>query len=325
MRVLLTGGTGYLGRAIARALARRGHEPVIYGRSASAAVAAGVPGRAADGDVRNYDALHAAADGCEALCHSAALVAVWQRRRQDFHDVNVGGLRNALMVAASRRLARIVYTSSFLALPPSDDGRPLQGNDYQRSKAAAEHVAAEAAEAGVPIVRLYPGVVYGPGELTEGNLVGRLVHDHLRRRLPGVVGADRLWSFAWIDDVADAHVSALERAAPASAYALGGENAPQMCLYEIVRNATGRSLPRRIPVAMARALAIVEEVRAQIPGTTPRLTRGTVEVLRHDWSLDSSAAMRDLGYSRTPLNVGVSRLLASLGFRSAEVPNLQPR
>lgn len=324
MRVLLTGGTGYLGRAIARALARRGHEPVVFGRSASAAVAAGVPGRAADGDVRNQDALYAAADGCEALCHTAALVAVWRRRRQDFYDVNVGGLRNALNVVASRRLARIVYTSSFLAMPPSDDSRPLQGNDYQRSKAAAEQLAAESAEEGVPIVRLYPGVIYGPGELTEGNLVGRLVHDHLRRRLPGVVGADRLWSFAWIDDVADAHVSALEGGAPGSAYALGGENAPQMRLYEIVRNMTGRSLPRRIPVPLARVLAILEEVRARIPGTTPRLTRGTVEVLEHDWSLDSSAAVRDLGFSMTPLNVGVSRLLASLGFRPAEVPNLQP-
>jgi farnesol dehydrogenase len=325
MRVLLTGGTGYLGRAIARALARRGHEPVIFGRSASAAVAAGVPGRAADGDVRDRDALHAAAEGCDALCHSAALVAVWHRHRQDFYDVNVGGLRNALNVVSSRRLSRLVYTSSFLALPPSDDSRPLRGNDYQRSKTAAEQLAAEAGGAGLPIVRLYPGVIYGPGELTEGNLVGRLVHDHLRGRLPGVVGADRLWSFAWIDDVAQAHVAALERGPAGRAYALGGENAPQMRLYEIVRNMTGRPLPRRIPAAIANVLAMVEEVRARVPGTRPRLTRGTVEVLEHDWSLDSSAAVLELGYSWTPLNVGVSQLLASLGSRSAEVPNLQPR
>ena len=82
---------------------------------------------------------------------------------------------------------------------------------------------------------LYPGVVYGPGVMSEGNLVGRLLADHRAGKLPGLIGADRVWSFSWVDDVAAAHVRALERAAPGSRYQLGGENAPQIRPFEILR------------------------------------------------------------------------------------------
>ena len=305
MRVLLTGGTGYLGRAIATALARGGHDTIVFARSATRAVRDGLPARAIDGDVRDAAALHRAASRCDAICHSAALVSVWRARREEFEAVNVGGLQNALAAAAAHGIRRFVYTSSFLARPPSDSRQPLRGNDYQRTKVAAERVAEAAVERGVPIVRLYPGVVYGPGPATEGNLVGRFIADHLRRRLPGVVGADRLWSFAYVDDVARAHVMAIERGMPGAAYEVGGENAPQIRLFEMVRQRTGRPLPRRIPVSLALVLGGLEELRAAVTGATPLITRGTVDVLRHDWALDSSHAIRDLDYRVTPLETGL--------------------
>ena len=93
MRVLVTGGTGYLGRAIVRALASAGHHPVVYSRTASAS---GLPGTPVDGDVRDCESLAAAAVGCGAVIHAAALVAVWRRDPAEFDDVNVGGLLNAI-------------------------------------------------------------------------------------------------------------------------------------------------------------------------------------------------------------------------------------
>ena len=78
---------------------------------------------------------------------------------------------------------------------------------------------ARRADDGQPIVILYPGVVYGPGVMSEGNLLGRLLADHLAGRLPGLIGPERIWSFAWIDDVAAAHVAALERGTAGSTYA----------------------------------------------------------------------------------------------------------
>ncbi len=304
MKVLVTGGTGYLGRAVVSALAARGHDPVVFARSASTS---GLPGRLVDGDVRDAEAVVHAAAGCDAICHAAALVRLWHRPREDYEDVNVGGLRHAIAATRAHRLDRLVYTSSFLALPPAGRTAPLAANEYQRTKRRAAEVAARAVADGVPLVRVYPGVIYGPGPSTEGNLVGRLLTDHLAGRLPGLVAADRPWSFAFVDDVAAGHVAALERGTPGARYVLGGENAPPMRVFEIVRELTGAPLPRRIPVAVAWAAAALDEARAALTGRPPRLTRGAVTIFRHDWSLDSRVAMRELGYRVTPLAEGLVR------------------
>ena len=314
MRILVTGGTGYLGRAIVGALARRGHDLVVFSR---AATRSGLAGTAVDGDIRDRSALERAAEGCDAISHSAALVSIWQKRRQDFDDVNVGGLRNVIAAGRRHRIARIAYTSSFLALPPRDAEAPVAANDYARTKILADRAADEEIQSGVPMIRVYPGVVYGPGRFTEGNLVGRLIADHLRRRLPGLIGPERPWSYAYVDDVAEGHCAALERGAIGARYRLGGENAPQRRVFEIVRDLTGRPLPMRIPFPVADALGAVEELRAAMFGGMPLVTRGAVEIFRHDWSLDSAEAVRDLGYRMTPLADGVRRTVESLSTPAA--------
>src|SRR5688572_30097424 len=139
MRVLVTGGTGYLGQAIVRALVRRGHAPVVFSRKTSQENDLRGPISSAErplrsfsdeavfitGDVRDRDALVAAARGCDAMIHSAALVTVWRPNPRDFDDVNVGGLRHALEAVRTHGLQRMVYTSSFLALPPAGQNEAL--------------------------------------------------------------------------------------------------------------------------------------------------------------------------------------------------------
>jgi farnesol dehydrogenase len=315
MRVLVTGATGFLGRSLIAAFRASGHSTVAFARHASAS---GVPGEAFDGDVRDAGALARAADGCEGLCHAAALVSVWRKRHDEFDEVNVGGLRNALDAARAAGIARMVYTSSFLALPPTGASAPGGWNDYQRTKVAADALATREVADGSPVIRVYPGVIYGPGILTEGNLIGTMVSDHLRGRLPGVVGADCVWSYAWIEDVARGHVAALERGRPGGRYRLGGENAPQMRVFEIVRELTGRPLPRRVPAWLARGLGVFEELKARLTGRPPLLTAGTVEVLTRDWAMDSADAIGELGYRITPLREGLARVVAQVKKASME-------
>lgn len=308
MVVLVTGGTGYLGRHVAGALASRGHTPVLFARRASAA---GLPWRAIDGDVGDPDALLGAARGCDAICHTAAKVEI-AGRPEAFDRVNVGGLRNAIAATEALGLRRLVYTSSFLAGAPAD-GRPLRRtNHYQRTKAMAATVAREAAAAGAPIVTVVPGVVYGPGSWTEGNLAGRLLRDHLRGRLPATVGARRTWSFSFVDDVARGHASALERGALGACYGLGGPNLPQMAMFEWVRARQGRRLPLDLPVPMARIAGAADELRTRLLGGTPQLTRGAVEILAHDWPVDSAAAARDLDYRITPFEEAMERTVREI-------------
>jgi nucleoside-diphosphate-sugar epimerase len=314
MNVLVTGATGYIGSAIVRALVRNGHTAVIFARNASQS---DLPGTRIDGDVRDRDAVTRAATGVDAICHTAALVSIWHPRPQEFDDINVGGLQTVIDVCRALHVPRLVYTSSFLARPPANRIRALEANDYQRTKVAALALARSSGADGVPIVSLCPGVVYGPGAVTESNLVGRLIQDHLAGRLPGVVGADRVWSFSYIDDVARAHVAALTRQHDGyQEWAVGGENAPQMRLFEVLRDLTGKKLPRRIPFVVAHVLGAAEELRAGVLGPPPLLTRGVVEIFRHDWMLASEATAKALGYSPTPLQTGLRRTLAAPPFRA---------
>jgi farnesol dehydrogenase len=309
MRVLVTGGTGYLGSAIVRALDRQGHEPVVFARTASRA---GLPGTAIDGDVRDTRAVTAAAGAVEAICHTAALVALWRPDPSEFDAVNVGGLQSVLSAVREHRIPRMVYTSSFLALPPADSPHVLTANHYQRTKVAARDVARRAASDGVPVVTLYPGVVYGPGPATDGNLVGRLIRDQLSGKMPGVIGPERLWSFAFVDDVAAAHVSALTSSRVSREYIVGGVNAPQRAIYEFVARQRGPRIPRRLPHPLAYAAAAGAEIYTALTKHPPLLTRGVVEIFSHDWSLDSSAAQTDLGLQVTPLNDGLARTLDAI-------------
>ena len=306
MRVLVTGGTGYLGSTIVRALAARGHHPVVFSRHASTA---GLPGVPIDGDIRDLTALRGATAGADAIIHSAALVSVWREHAIEFREVNVGGLHNVIEAARTLGIPRLVYTSSFLALPPFGASEPLDANDYQRTKREARDVALAAAARGFPIVTLYPGVVYGPGKRTEGNLVGRLLHDHRAGRLPGIIGGDRQWSFAYVEDVAAAHVTAVESLEASGEYSLGGENATPMRVFEITRRLTGVKLPRRIPVWIAYAAGGVEEVLARVTRTPPLLTRGAVEIFRHDWRMDSARSVSELSYRIRPLEEGIRAML----------------
>jgi nucleoside-diphosphate-sugar epimerase len=123
-----------------------------------------------------------------------------------------------------------------------------------------------------------------------------------------------------VDDVAAGHCAALERGRIGGRYALGGENVSQKRLFELVATLTGRRPPARIPFPIADLLGAAEELRAKLFGGTPLITRGAVEIFRHDWSLDSTEATRELGYAITPLADGLARTVASIRNASPTEP-----
>lgn len=306
MRVLVTGGTGYLGTAIVAALAARGHTVVLFGRRVRPAPGIG---ETVVGDVRDAGAVSAAARGCDAICHAAAYVSI-RHAPAEAEAVNVGGLRHVLAAAAAHGTARVLYTSSFLALPPAGRTSPIEANDYQRTKVAALRVAVDAARSGLPVVIVHPGVIVGPGTRSEGNLVGRLLGDCLRGRLPGIVGARRTWAFSFVEDVAEGHVLALERGRPGENYGLGGHNLPQVALFEWLRARRGTRLPLDLPVPVALVAGALEELRARVTGALPMVTRGAVEIFRYDWPVDSAAAVAELGYHVSSFDHAMSTALA---------------
>jgi farnesol dehydrogenase len=229
--------------------------------------------------------------------------------------VNVGGLRHALE-AAREAGARLVYTSSFIAVgpagpEPADETRLHPGdryrNDYERTKAQADAVARGAAAAGQDVVLLYPGVIYGPGELTEGNIAVKLILDHARGRLPAILGpGDRLWSYAYVDDVAEGHRAALERGRAGERYFLGGDNVDMNGFFAALHEASGLRPPRRhLPYAVAAGVGRALLAWAELTGHPPKLTHREVAVFREHWAYSSAKAERELGYRPRPLREGL--------------------
>lgn len=318
MKVLLTGGTGFLGKNVARALSARGHAVRLLAREGSNLT--GLPaGDIVRGDVCDAGCLRRAAEGCQAIVHMAALVKMWVPERSEFERVNVEGLRGAL-AAADAVGARLVYTSSFMAIgptgpEPADESRLHSGqsfrNDYERTKARADVVAREAAGAGRDVVLLYPGVVYGPGDRTAGNIVVNMIADHLRGAFPGVIGpGDRLWSYAFVEDVAAGHVEALERGRAGERYLLAGENVTMNDFFRLLSEVGGVPPPRlHIPYAAAGTLGWLLYAWAELTGLPPMLTHEVVGVFREHWAYTSAKAERELGYRMTPLREGLRRTL----------------
>ena len=320
MRVLLTGGTGFLGRRLAEALAPR-HDLVILVRPT--ADRTGLPASATlvEGDVTDRDSLARAAGGCAAIVHAAALVKILAPKRQ-FDRVNLAALDHLLEIA--RGVDRIVYVSSFIALGPTeglpggvaDETTPALGphgprrrwiNHYERTKTLADRRARQAIDEGAPLAVVYPGVVYGPGTLTEGNIVVRHLLDLARQRVPGLLGRpERRWNYVFVDDAAEGVARVLEAAPPGSRYCLGGENVTLDDFYRLVAEIGGIRVPsRRMPDAVARVAGLVAREWARARGTTPRLTPDLVEIYRHDWALDSGRAAADLGYRPRGLREGL--------------------
>ena len=329
MKVLVTGGTGFLGRRLVSELAPRHALRLLVRRGSSRErFPAGVD--FAEGDVTDRESVQRAVAGCDAVVHAAALVKILAPREQ-FDRVNVGGLENVLAAAeAAGTIQRIVYVSSFMALGPTEGGpggvldesaEPRDPrdriwiNDYERTKALSDRRARQAAAAGAPLDVVYPGVTYGPGELTEGNIVVRHVLDLVKGRLPALLGKpERRWNYVFVDDVARGIALVLESPRPAGRrYVLGGENVVQSDFYATVGRVTGAKIPSlRLPDAVAKAAGALQKGWARLRGTTPQLTPDLVEVYRHDWAYDSSLAEKELGYRWRTLAEGLGATAAWL-------------
>jgi farnesol dehydrogenase len=318
MKVFLTGGTGFLGKRVAARLAAAGHTVRALVRPSSPRGRMPETVATTPGDVTDLGSLERGAEGCDAIVHSAALVKMWVRDRRDFDRINVEGLANILEAGRRAAVQRILYTSSFIALGPTD-GRIADEswlhqpgghhNDYERTKAAADLVARKAAEAGAPLVTVYPGVVYGAGELTDGSLMTRTILDFMKRKVPGYLGSGhQRICYAYIDDVVEGHLLALERARAGSRYILGGPNATYRELYALLASITGTPAPtRHLPFWLMALAGRLMRWRADFTGIEPMITDEVVEVYRHDWAYSSERAAADLGYRITPLEEGLRR------------------
>jgi len=332
--ILLTGATGYLGSRIAlELLARRmPFRALVRDSSRLPFDPSGTECEVFIGSLTDQQSLRGAVRGVDAIIHTAALVKMYVHDRGQFWQANVRGLTELLREASAAGVRRVVYTSSFIALGPSADVNATErlvhrgpySNDYEQSKARAlAWLRREGRE--FPVVTLFPGVIYGPGPKTEGNIVGGMIDQYLAGRFPGLLGkGNQRWSFAFNKDVVDAHLAALEKGKLGEEYLLAGDNRALNDFFRVLSGLSGVRHPvLHVPFWAGKMAGAAEVFRAKYLSHTPQLTPGVVEIFKHDWVYSSAKAERDLDYHVTPLEEGLRKTLGerAIGDTKLETGN----
>jgi dihydroflavonol-4-reductase len=309
MRALVTGATGFVGAAVARALLAEGWEVrVLVRRGSDRRNIATLAAEQVVGDLTDAASLERAVAGCEAAFHVAADYRLWAPQPQELYRTNVEGTGHLLEAARAAGVWRIVYTSSVatVGLPalggPGTEDAPVGLADmighYKRSKFLAEERAWQAAAQGVPVVIVNPSTPIGPGDV-KPTPTGQIVLDAARGRTPAYV--DTGLNIVHVDDVAAGHLLAFHRGRVGERYILGGQDMTLRDILTTVAQLVGRSPPRiRLPHAAVLPVAYVSELYARLTGRSTRVTVEGVKMARKRMFFSSEKAVRELGYRWRP-------------------------
>jgi dihydroflavonol-4-reductase len=322
---LVTGGSGFLGSAVVRALIERGVRVRALVRAKSPRENfRGLDCEVVVGDLTDRDSLKAALKGVRYLFHVAADYRLWARDPSEIIRANVEGTLNLKREALAAGVERIVYTSSVAALrvagatAPVDEAAALSPEEaigaYKRSKTMAERAVEDMIlREGLPAIIVSPTTPIGPRDIRP-TPTGRILLDAARGRIPAFV--DTGLNFVHVDDVAAGHLLAFEKGRIGERYILGGENLTLRQLLETIAELAGRKAPRlRLPRAPLMPLAFAAERFAHLTGKEPLLTLDGLRMSRYRMFFTSAKAERDLGYRSRPYREGVVDALS--WFRTA--------
>lgn len=334
MKVLVTGGGGFLGLALVRQLLGNGVTVRSFSRQAHPLLTSlGVEQRR--GDLGDAGAVASAVAGCEMVFHVAAKPGIWGPYA-DYHRINVTGTEHVLAACRRHGVNRLIYTSS-----PSVvfAGKDLEGVDesvpyaahfdapYPQTKALAEQAVLRANDAALATVALRPHLIWGP---EDNHLLPRLAARARAGQLRRIGRAPKLIDTVFVENAAEAHWQAATRLAPGSAVAgkayfiSQGEPREVWALINSLLEAVGappvqRSIPKPLAIALAWAFETLHRVTRN--PREPRLTRFVVQELCTAHWFNLAAARRDFGYApRISIAEGLARLRASTVGRAPTSP-----
>jgi dihydroflavonol-4-reductase len=322
---LVTGASGFVGSAVARALLAEGRKVrVLLRPSSDRRNVADLDVEVRLGTLEDHASLAAALQGCGTLFHVAADYRLWVRDPAAMHRANVEGTRALMKAALAAGVERVVYTSSVATLGLRDDGLPADETTpstledmigpYKRSKFLAEEaVKTLVRDRGLPAVIVNPSTPIGPRDV-KPTPTGRMIVEAASGRMPAFV--DTGLNLVHVDDVAAGHLLAERRGVVGERYILGGED---LTLREILRRIaalTGRKPPTlSLPIPAIWPIALVAEAAGRVTGREPFVTLDGLRMARHKMFFSSEKAKRALGYAPRPAEAALADAIA--WFRQA--------
>jgi dihydroflavonol-4-reductase len=317
MKVLVTGATGFVGAAVARAVAATGADVrVLVRQDSELGNLDGLPVEHVHGDLRNPASLRHALAGCRQLYHVAAHYALWAKDPSIFYDINVTGTRLLMEAARNAGLERIVYTSTIGAIGLPEGGglgteqTPVSlaqmAGDYKRSKYLAEQEVLTFARAGLPVVIVNPSAPVGERDI-KPTPTGQMIVDFMKGRMPAYIETGM--NLIDVDDVATGHVRAMERGRVGERYILGNKNLMLREIFEKLSALTGVpaptiKLPRLAILPLAYANTWIADYVTHRP---PRIPLEGVKMAKYRMHYDCSKAVRELGLPQPPIEIALEK------------------
>ena len=315
---LVTGASGFVGSAVARALVARGlHVRVVMRPTANRLNIAKLHCEPVVGDMRDEASMTAALKGARYLFHVAADYRLWARDPGEIERNNFQGARATMGAALKVGVERVVYTSSVAALKPGDAAVDENSRHtpqsvigaYKRSKLVAEReVERLVREEGLPAVIVAPSTPIGPRDI-KPTPTGRIIVEAATGRMPAFV--DTGLNLVHVDDVANGHLLALDKGKIGENYILGGTDVALQTMLGDIAFLSGRKAPTiKIPRAPLFPLAWAAEAVARVTGKEPFLTADALRMSRYRMFFSSEKARRDLGYTARPYREGLKDALS---------------
>jgi dihydroflavonol-4-reductase len=309
-KTLVTGATGFVGAAVARALIARGERVVLLARKDSPrGNVEGLDVEIAIGDLRDAASLAPVLRGVDKLYHVAADYRFWAPDPNEIIEANRLGVGNIMSEALRAGVGRIVYTSSVATLKLNVEGRPVDETSpatpeqaigaYKKSKTIAERLVEKmVAEQGLPAVIVNPSTPIGPRDI-KPTPTGRVIVEAGNGRMPGYV--DTGLNLVHVEDVAAGHLAAMAKGRIGERYVLGGQNAPLAAMLAEIADLVGRRPPTlKVPRRPLFPLAHAAEFVARFTGKEPFITADALRMAKYRMYFSSLKAERELGYSARP-------------------------
>ena len=319
-KTLVTGATGFVGAAVARALIARGERVVLLARQSSPrANVEGLDAEVVIGDLRDAASLAPALRGVEKLYHVAADYRFWAPDPNEIVEANRLGTGNIMAEALRAGVSRIVYCSSVATLKLNVEGRPVDETSpaspeqaigaYKKSKTIAERlVETMIAEQGLPAVIVNPSTPIGPRDI-KPTPTGRVIVEAAKGKMPAYV--DTGLNLVHVEDVAAGHLLAMDKGRIGERYILGGQDTPfAVMLAEIARLAGRRPPTLALPRAPLFPLAYAAEFVAGFTGKEPFITADALRMAKYRMYFSSAKAERELGFSARPWTQAVGDAVA---------------